>query len=325
MSKIRVAVLRGGPSEEYDVSLVTGAGMLAALDRNRYDPLDVVVTKRGEWLLAGRMREPHEVLSLIDIALLAFHGAYGEDGQVQRLLERHGVAYSGSGPLASAIALNKPLTKETLKKHDIRMARHMVIGRDVKDNIPGAVAAIMALFGPRYIVKPLASGSSVGTAFAESPLALERVLATALSVYDQVLVEEYIEGREATCGVVEGFRDHAVYVLPPIEIARSTPVWGYTEKYDGSVEEICPGRFSREEKDEIEHLARFAHETLGLAHYSRSDFIVADDGIYFLEVNTLPGLTPTSLFPKALEAVGCSYASFIDHLLHLAHNRRQRI
>ncbi len=318
MHRTRVAVLRGGPSEEYDVSLKTGEGVLGAIDRNRYEPLDIVITKAGDWLLRGMTREPRDILHQVDVVFIALHGAYGEDGQVQRLLDSAGVKYTGSGAMASAIALNKVMTKDHMLPHGVHVARHMVLDKDVRQNISGASASVAELFGPRYIVKPIASGSSVGTLFAESPLMLERALDTALSVYDRVLVEEYIEGTEATCAVVENFRDHARYALPPIEIANKKPVWGYEAKYDGSVEEICPGRFSFEDKKEIERLSLLAHEVLGLSHYSRSDFIVAKDGIYFLETNTLPGLTATSLVPKALDAVGCSYPAFIDHLITLA-------
>ncbi len=319
MARTRVAVLRGGPSEEFDVSLKTGTGVLSALDQNRYEPLDIVITKAGEWLLRGMVRDPRDILHQADVAFIALHGAYGEDGQVQRLLDSCGIRYTGSRALPSALAMHKVLTKDHLIPHGIKMAKHMLVTRDVRDHLHGVVEAITSLFGPRYIVKPVTGGSSVGAMFAESPLMLEHALRTALGVYEQVVVEEYIEGKEATCGVIEGFRDHDLYALPPIEIARSTPVWSYEAKYDGSVEEICPGRFSFDDKKEIEETALMIHRTLGLSHYSRTDFIVAHDGIYFLEVNTLPGLTPTSLFPKALEAVGCTYPEFIEHLIVLAH------
>ncbi len=322
MQRMRIAVLRGGPSEEYEVSLKTGASVLRALDPQRYEVVDVVIAKNGEWLLRGVRREPRDIFHMVDVVFVALHGAYGEDGTVQRLMDSTGVKYTGSRAFPSAVALNKPLTKDRLMSHGVKMARHMVVGRDVKGNLPGAVMAISELFGPRYIVKPLSSGSSVGTMFAESPLMLEQALRTALELYEQVLVEEFIEGKEATCGVVERFRDRDLYALPPIEIRRQTPVWGYDAKYDGSVEELCPGNFTHDEKDEIERLALLAHETLGLSHYSRSDFIVADDGIYFLEVNTLPGLTETSLLPKALDAVGCAYRDFVEHLIRLAHAHR---
>lgn len=321
MQKTRVAVLRGGPSEEFDVSLKTGESVLRAINRDRYEPIDIVITKGGEWLLRGMVRDPRDIFNQVDLVFVALHGAFGEDGQVQRMMDSMGVKYTGSRAFSSALAMNKVLTKDHLANSDVTMAQHMVVGKDVKDNIPGTVAAISSLFGPRYIVKPISSGSSHGTLFAESPLMLERALSTALSTYDQVIVEEYIEGKEATCGVVENFRDQKHYALPPIEIERDTPVWGYEAKYDGSVSEICPGRFSHEDKVEIERLALLVHETMGLAHYSRSDFIVTPQGIYFLEVNTLPGMTPTSLLPKALDAVGCTYEDFIEHLLTLAKAR----
>lgn len=318
MQRIRVAVIRGGPSEEYDISLKTGESVLRALDTNRYDPIDVVITKAGEWLLRGMVRDPRDIVRQTDVVFIALHGSYGEDGTVQRLLDSTGVRYTGSRAFQSAITMNKVLTKDRLVEHGIKMPRHMVISKDALSHLQGAVASIGALFGPRYIVKPIASGSSVGTFFAESPLMLERALRTALGVYDNVLVEEYIDGTEATCGVVERFRDREIYALPPIEIVRRGNIFDYASKYDGKTEEICPGRFTQEEKRAIESLALLAHEQLGLSHYSRSDFIVAADGIYFLETNTLPGLTPASLIPKALEAVGCSYEHFIEHLIEIA-------
>jgi len=323
--RTRVVVLRGGPSEEYEVSLKTGQVVISAINAEKYDVLDVVITKAGEWLLRGMLREPRDILSHVDIVFLALHGGYGEDGTVQRLIDSHGVKYTGSRAFPSAMAFNKAMTKDRMKDKGIKMAQHMIVGKDMLPNLHGTVSAISALFGPRYIVKPIASGSSIGTIFAESPIMLEQALRTALGVYDQVLVEEYIAGKEATCGVVENFRGKNHYALPPIEIAHTGDVFDYQAKYGGGTEEICPGRFSRAEKEEIERLAILAHTELGLSHYSRSDFIIANDGIYFLEVNTLPGLTTESLLPKSLEAVGCSYSDFIEHLLMLAHRHPRGI
>lgn len=317
MQKYRVAVLRGGPSEEYDVSLRTGENVLGALDRELYEPLDVVITKAGEWLLQGRVRTPAEVIGHIDLGFIALHGVYGEDGTVQRLFDAAHVPYTGSGAFPSAVALNKAITKDRLANAGVRMARHMLASASARNNVRGLVDAISGLFGPKYVVKPVTGGSSIGTCIAENTEALYLALGKALAQYEQVLVEEFIAGKEATCGVINNFRNQPVYVLPAIEIVPpdSALFFDYEVKYDGSTKEICPGRFARHEKDEIERLARLAHETLELSQYSRSDFIVAPDSIYFLEVNTLPGLTSESLMPKALEAVGCSYTQFINHLV----------
>lgn len=317
MHRYRVAVLRGGPSEEYDVSLRTGEGVLAAIDRARYDPLDVTITRSGDWLLGGRTRSPHEILACVDVAFIALHGSYGEDGTVQRLLETHGVPYTGSAPFPSAIALNKVMTKDRLRDLEVRMPQHFLATAEAKENIEGLVDSIRELFGPRYVVKPVSGGSSIGTQIADNPQVLYAALKKGLEVYEQMLVEELIEGKEATCGVINNFRDQRLYALPAIEIVppQDAGFFDYAVKYNGATEEICPGRFRRDEKDELERVARLVHEELGLSQYSRSDFMVSPQGIYFLEVNTLPGLTAASLLPKALQAVGCTYEEFVEHLL----------
>ncbi len=317
MHQYRVAVLRGGPSEEYEVSLRTGESVLGALDRNRYHPLDVVITKAGEWLLNGRVKVPHELLGTVDGVFIALHGAYGEDGTIQRILERHGVPYTGSRSFPSAIALNKVMTKDRLSREGVRMARHMPVSASANANIEGLTHSIGELFGPKYILKPVNGGSSIGTIIVENQHALFSALTHMLSRYEQVLVEEYIEGREATCGVINNFRGQPLYALPVVEIVPPTDAsfFNYDVKYNGKTEEICPGRFSSAEKNEVEAIAKLAHQTLELSQYSRSDFIIAQDGIYFLETNTLPGLTSESLFPKALSAVGCTYNQFIEHVM----------
>lgn len=318
MDKVRVAVLRGGPSEEYDVSLKTGAAVLDSLDPLRYHPVDVVITRSGEWLTQGYVRFPEQVLSSADVVFIALHGAYGEDGTVQKLLDRYAIPYTGSKAFASSIAIHKVLTKETLKDSGIRMSPHFVVSRSSLPHLHTIVERIESMFGPRYVIKPISSGSSVGTMMADSITDLAHSLRGAFGVYDKVLVEKRIVGKEATCGVVENFRDQLIYALPVIEIVppQSAQFFDNTVKYDNSTEEICPGRFPRSIKEEIESASKKVHEILGLSQYSRSDFMISDEGVYFLEVNTLPGLTKESLFPKAVEAVGSTYGEFITHLLN---------
>lgn len=317
MSKIRVAVVRGGLSDEYDVSLKTGAAVLEHLDRSRFQPLDIVITKSGEWLMDGRVRLPEQVLYTVDVVFNALHGTYGEDGTFQRLLDRHSVPYTGSKAFASNIAMNKHLTKRMLGEHGIKMAPHVHVSQDSLENLGRISENIINTFGPEYVIKPIASGSSVGTMMVKNPLLLEPALRDALSKYDEVMVEARIHGREATCGVAERYRGANLYAFPPIEIVPPAKAEFFDKdvKYNGETEEICPARFSHNVKKEIEDISKRVHENLGLSQYSRSDFIVADDGIYFLEVNTLPGLTKESLLPKAIEAVGGTYADFISHLV----------
>lgn len=322
MKCTQVAVLRGGPSSEYDVSLKTGAGVIAALMDSPVCIRDIIITKAGEWMIGGFVKSPKEALTGIDVAFIALHGAYGEDGGVQRVLERFGVPYTGSGPYASALAMNKALTKDFLKRHGIKMPQHIKLTRDGVADIRQTAHSIERLFGPEYVVKPVSGGSSIDTAMVRGGSELVSALQDVLSRVDAVLVEERVVGREATVGVLDRYRHAPHYVLPAIEIVppAKSQFFSHDVKYNGETEEICPGRFTPAERDELLRTAGAVHRLMGLRHYSRSDFMLGKDGIYFLEVNTLPGLTEQSLFPKAMEAVGGSYRELVHHLLRLATN-----
>ncbi len=322
MKRTHVAVLRGGPSEEHAVSLKTGSSVLRSLNETDYLARDIVITKNGEWLIAGKVYSPEKALAAVDVVFNALHGAYGEDGQIQRLLERLGIRYTGSGSYASAIAMNKVMTKEHLRDSGILMPPHFRLSRSGGQDIYRSVQVIGDLFGPIYVIKPLTGGSSIGTRIARGIGELTIAIKDAFENYEDVMVEKYIAGKEATVGVVENFRGEPIYALPVVEIAASpqSEFFDYDSKYgDISSEiEICPGRFSLNEKDALMAASRLIHQSLGLRHYSRSDFIVGDDGVYFLEVNTLPGLTPTSLLPKAVTAVGSNYRDFVRHVIDQA-------
>ncbi|MEX0918214.1 MAG: D-alanine--D-alanine ligase [Candidatus Paceibacterota bacterium] len=325
MSEARVAVLRGGPSDEYEVSMRTGASVLGALQKSSYQPHDIVISKAGEWIVDGFPRAPKDALATADVAFIALHGAYGEDGEVQRLLDRLGIPYTGSKAYASSLAMNKILTKEHLYDMPVKMAPHMRVTKGRNTDIARVAHRIEELYGHECVVKPVNSGSSVDTFITRGGGELTRILGQLLEHRDEVLVEKRIHGREATIGVVERFRDQSLYALPAIEIVvpDEEHFFTYNAKYSGKTDEICPGRFSADEKRQLSDFAAQIHAILGLSQYSRSDFIVADDGMYFLEVNTLPGLTAESLMPKALDAVGCSYSEFIEHLITDALVRRR--
>lgn len=325
MHRIRVAVLRGGLSNEYQASLWTGASILEHIDKTKFDPLDVIISKNGEWLYEGKAYLPEHILRTVDVVCIALHGAYGEDGTVQRLIERHGVPYTGSRPFPSYVGMNKILTKDYLKQTDIKTPPHVHVTRDSLRDIGRISEKIVDRFGPQYIIKPVSSGSSIGTMMVKNPLLLPQALTDALSAYEEVMVEVKIPGREATCGVIERYRDQPLYALPPIEIVPPPHAEFFTEQinYSGEAKEICPAQFHHDVKSEIERVAKLVHKTLGLSQYSRSDFIIAEDGVYFLEVNSLPGLTKESLFPKAIEAVGATYTDFITHLLTDALSKRR--
>lgn len=343
MATTRVGVLRGGPSDEYEVSLKSGAAVLAALTHerftDRYAVRDILIARDGTWHISGVPIEPQRAFAQADVFVNALHGTYGEDGKLQAILDNHGVAYTGSRALASAVGMNKALTKKVFKQHGIKTPSHIL----VEDLDPAELDEIMisriarrilGVFPLPAVVKPATSGSSVGISIVHSIGDLEPALREALRYCDPehtlVIIEEFIAGREATVGVIDHFRGERFYALPAVEIRHGREFFDYEAKYSDvhavdtagkriAAEEIVPGHFSVKEKAELEQLARDIHAALGLRHYSRSDFIVSPRrGIYALEVNTLPGLTTASLIPKALAAVGSSLPDFLDHIIGLA-------
>jgi len=317
MSQIRVGVLRGGPSSEYEVSLQTGASVLKHLPE-QYKKEDILITKDGVWHFRGAPLDPLNLPNHIDVALLCLHGEYGEDGQVQKLLESIGVPFTGSGSLSSALGMNKLHSKKHLVDSGVKMPKHVSV---LEGDSPETKASeAFNRFSPPYIVKPADRGSSVGLFVVKNTHELAHAVKECLKVSPKVMIEEFIRGKEATCGVVEKMRGVDLYSLYPTEIVPPAKrAYDYDAKYQSEETKIvCPGLFSEAEKDEISRLAILAHQKLGLRHYSRSDFIVSPRGIYYLETNTLPGLTSHSLVPKALESAGISYPEFLDHLVQLA-------
>ncbi len=323
MHKPRIGVLRGGPSNEYDVSLNSGAAVLDAL-RKRLDHLyqarDILIDKKGVWHLDGVAFPENDIASKIDVAFNALHGAYGEDGKIQAFLEAHRMPFTGSGSLASAVGMNKILSKKRFADHGIKSPYWTEVSSERAQQEHDAVAKeLFTTFNLPAVVKPVSSGSSVGVSLVRSYDELYAALALAAAHSDTILIEEFIPGIEATCGVVEGFRGHDIYALPPIEIRPHSGFFDFAAKYHGKSEEIVPATFSESTKKSLEELAVKIHRALGLKHYSRSDFIIHPRrGIYVLEVNTLPGLTTESLIPKALRAVGSDLHELVGHLIALA-------
>ncbi|MFH1455268.1 MAG: D-alanine--D-alanine ligase [bacterium] len=318
MQRIKVAVLRGGPGVENEVSMKSGKNILENLS-DKYIPTDVFVAKDKSWYLDGVAISPEKVFRSVDVVFNAMHGEYGEDGKVQQLMDHFGVKYTGSKALASALGMNKVLAKEIFIKAGLKTPIYKVIKKG--DNLEGIDKTIFKTFPIPAIIKPGGSGFSVGVSLVKVLKDILPGIEKALKYSDVVIVEEFIKGKEATCGVVENFRSELIYPLIPVEITKPKEFefFGYEAKYSGCSSEVCPGNFSDNEKKTIQDMSIETHRILGLRHYSRSDFIVSPKrGVYILEVNTLPGLTKESLLPKSLEAVGCSLSHFLDHVITLA-------
>lgn len=313
-----VAVLRGGPSREHDVSLKSGHTILANLPKERFTARDIYIDKQGIWHERGVPTTPARVLPGVDVVLLGLHGEYGEDGAVQKILEQFGVPFAGANSFASYVAMHKVLAKEKARVAGLLTPKYYLV--EESTDIASAAQEVNRSFLQPVIVKPLKWGSSVGVSIVYGYAPLEAAVRALMEDgAGGVLIEEVIRGSEATAGVVEGLRGEALYGLPPIEIIPpEKDFFSYDAKYTGVSRELCPSTFSRSIKDELTRQARLMHTELGLRHYSRSDFMVSPKGIYYLETNTLPGLTQESLLPKSLATVGVTLPEFFTHLADLA-------
>jgi D-alanine-D-alanine ligase len=316
-----VGVLRGGPSREHEVSLQTGAAMLANLPTERYLVRDIYIDKQGNWHDRGRASTPDRILRQLDAVLIGLHGEYGEDGEVQKLLERFGVPYAGANAFSSYLAMHKLMSKVHAKEAGLLTPEFRHIER--KEDSETIVHEVIRTFSQPVVIKPIGWGSSIGVSvlsgYAPVLAAIEKLFSEGAP---GVLVEQYIRGREASVGVIDNFREEKLYALPTTEIIPPDgDFFSYAAKYSGETREVCPANFSRVMTEELRRAAKIMHRALGLRDYSRSDFIVAPKGLYYLETNTLPGLTEQSIMPKSMSAVGIPLPEFLSHLVNLAVSR----
>lgn len=322
MARTIVGVLRGGTSSEYPLSLKTGAVMLGALPEEHYEMRDIFIDKTGLWHLRGIPATPARALAQIDVVLNALHGGVGEDGTVQRILERAGVAYAGARPRAAALSLNKIRAREILQRAGVTMPR--AVSFSLENNLTTAdmAQAVFSQFSPPYVVKPPAEGSSRGIRLAKAILDLSDAIGEVLDAYGAVLIEEYVRGQEANVGVIERFRDEDLYALPPAHVVLPEGFSFMTPEMhnDATLRYTVPSRFSHEEKKALAEIARAAHRALGMGHFSRADIILTPRGALLLEVDAVPALHEGSSFPHMLEAVGSSVREFLEHAIHLARN-----
>lgn len=321
--KKRIGVVRGGPSPEYEISLNTGRFVLQNLKDlpgEEYEPVDIFVSKSGVWHEYGYEKSPQRILRKLDGVWNAMHGVYGEDGSLQRTLESLGTPYTGSGVLASSLSMNKILTKNIFNKFGIKTPVFVVINK--QDSIHDSINKIFNEIPFPVITKPANSGSSLGVSVSYNKSQLVNALHSAFMYSPNVIAEEFINGKEVTCGVIEEFRDKNVYELLPIEVVlpKNRTFYDFRAKYeDKNKEYVALGNLSVEEREKIKSLASLIHTSLGLRHYSRSDFIVHPKrGVYVLEVNTLPALSEKSSFVKSLESVGSNIKEFLHHTLEKA-------
>jgi D-alanine-D-alanine ligase len=323
MARTVVGILRGGTSSEYDLSLKTGAAMLSALPEEKYDVKDVLIDKNGKWHFRGLPAEPGKILTQVDVVLNGLLGGIGEDGSLQRLLERAGVAYIGSRALPIATASNKARTLEVLRASGVLVPRSVTVS--IRDPLTSAemARAVFAQFGPPYIVKPVMEGASRGIRIADSIAELPNAIADTIDMFGSAMAQEFIRGEDARVGIIEGFRGEELYALPPAHMLKPEGKRFIDEeaRRAGLVRHVIPSNFTHAEKRALMDAARAAHRALGLSHFSRADFVLARGKPYLLEVSPLPGLYASAAFPQMLEAVGSSVQEFLEHAIHLATGR----
>jgi len=298
--KLNITVMLGGPSAEREVSLRSGAAVAEAL-RSLGHVVRELDPKDPGWVLAADT----------DVVFLALHGSYGEDGTVQKRLEELNVPYTGCGPEASRIAFDKVLTKQHCVDAGIATARFAVFDS-------GEASWPMG-WQPPVVLKPVRQGSSVGLQFVERVADWSAALAEALRHDSEVLMEERIIGRETTVGILDG------QTLPVVEVRPKQGVYDYKTKYTaGASEYFCPASFDPAATERIQAAAFGAFRAVGGRDYARVDVMVRQNGEpVVLEVNTLPGMTETSLLPKAAAAAGIDYAELCQKMIDLALRRRQ--
>ena len=306
MGKLRLALIAGGKSSEREVSLKSGDQVYQALNQDKYD------IRRYDPLtdLERLVREADE----LDAALIIMHGRGGEDGSMQGLLDLLEIPYQGSGVLASALAMNKELSKIIYRQAGLKVPRALTFDR------AGAPSPqeIEADLGLPVVIKPVHEGSSIGISMAGTPEALPAGLAAAFALDNRVLVEEFIQGIEVTGGVLGNARLQA---LPLVEIipADKYAFFDYEAKYQpGASQEICPARLNPELTKRAQECALTAHQALGCRGYSRTDMMIRGQDIFVLETNTIPGMTATSLFPQGAKAAGLDFPALLDTLINLA-------
>jgi len=241
------------------------------------------------------------------------HGSYGEDGTIQGLLETAGVPYTGSGVLASALGMDKLMFRRVMEGESIPIPRYLIVR---KNDSQKAFRGI--LNSPLYFVKPNDQGSSIGTSIVETKKDLDKALRLAFKYSDTALIDEYIEGREVTCGILGNENPKA---LPLVEIiSRKGKFFDYESKYlKNGAEEIVPARISVKLTQKIQKMAIDIYKIIGCKGFSRIDFILKEKyNPIVLEINTIPGLTPMSLFPKAAKAAGISYNQLLNKIIKYA-------
>ncbi|HSR88957.1 MAG TPA: D-alanine--D-alanine ligase [Candidatus Udaeobacter sp.] len=320
--KLKVAVLMGGPSAEREVSLVTGKAIFDNLNREKYSPTLVEMSKDNKFFIVQKNKKSKfDFLKLaktkFNMVFIAMHGTPGEDGQIQALLQTLGIKYTGPEVLSSALAMNKVFSAQIYAANGLPYPEFIHFKKDGwKRNSNKIINDIVAKLSFPLIIKPVDQGSAVGVSKIKSSAELKKVIDKTIKKFPWLMAQKFISGQEATCGVLE--RDGELMALPPTHILPNfDEIYDYKSKYSkGGSTHICPADFGDTVNQQIENLAIAAHRALNCRGMSRTDIFVGDDkNLYILETNTIPGMTPTSLFPEAAAKAGINFSKMLDYVI----------
>jgi D-alanine-D-alanine ligase len=328
MKKIKVAILSGGPSSEHEVSLKSAENVMNILQDSRFELLNIKISKESVWIDVASKKQFTEKEGIaylkenkVDLVFIVLHGEYGEDGTVQRLLEEEGLKFTGSNFAASSLAMDKVASAKVFEEASLNTPSFISV--NVEEWEAGAdkfIDSAVRAFSLPLVVKPTDRGSSVGTAIVEDPNVLRKAVEEAFKISNNVMIQKFIKGRELTCAVIEDKNGDEI-ALVPTEIlpGEDYKFFDYSAKYvSGASVELTPPNLSKKLIQEIQNQAVIAHKSLGCSHVSRADFILADDTLYILEVNTIPGLTETSLLPQGAKAMGIELSTLMEIIIEAA-------
>lgn len=295
---MKIGVIMGGISSEREVSLNSGREIVNYFDKNKYEVVPIVIDKKDD--IIDKAKD-------IDVAFIALHGKFGEDGIIQAVLETMDVPYTGCGPLTSGVCMNKDITKKVLRSTGINTADWLCV-RSVEEIDYDYIDKM----GYPVFVKPNSGGSSVATNLIKKKEDVENAVRLALDYDNEVMIEKYIKGDEITCCILDG------KMMPIIAIKPKAEFFDYTAKYaDGGSDEIIV-QFEEGLQKKIEEMALDCWKVLKCNVYVRVDMIIKDGVPYILELNTLPGMTKNSLFPKSAKAVNMSFTELLDQITEIS-------
>ncbi len=320
MKKLNIAILAGGDSSESVISLQSAEQIRSQLDKQKYNAYTIFV-KKDEWVVTSDLFcdtivnkddfsfkvEGQKIK--FDFALIAIHGTPGEDGKLQAYFDLLDIPYSTSNLLTSAVTFNKYFCKAVLDYEDIKSAKAVLIRKNDDIN----ESEIIKKCGLPCFVKPNAGGSSFGISKVKTKEELLPAIKLALKEDDEVIIEEFIPGTEVTCGVLN--LNNKITALPVTEIVSENDFFDYDAKYNGKSKEITPARISKEQTEKVKSISQKIYKVLNCKGVVRIDYIISDEKINFIEINTVPGMSGESIIPKQLKEYGMSVSEMYDYII----------